>query len=175
MKTPQEHSLGNPLDFLTHIKCRTNDDRFSSSQWESFLFSILRRVKLNQRILRFMTAWLQDGTILSSVGHRVKTHKERGDLEVKDCVVLQKPQAQDNRLPPPHTLISDFTMTHVRFGCSHLHPMGQLENTRRSDGVPDPDGDLKSVVRIKLRYYRNLYLNRPDPIAFIPLVVDTTG
>ncbi len=25
-----------PLDFLSNIKCRTNDDRFSVSQWESF-------------------------------------------------------------------------------------------------------------------------------------------
>ena len=50
------------------------------------------------------------GTLLGSVGHRVKIHnitpttgKERGDLEIKDYVVLQKPQTQTNRLPPPHT------------------------------------------------------------------------
>ena len=48
-------------------------------------------------------------------------------------------------------------------------------NTRRSDGVPDPDGTLKEVDRIKILHYRNVYLNRPDPIAFIPLTVDTTG
>ena len=67
------------------------------------------------------------------------------------------------------------SMTHVRFGRSHLHPMGQLTNTRRSDGGPDPDEGFKEVVRIKIRHYRNLYLNHPDPIAFIPLAVDTTG
>ena len=66
-------------------------------------------------------------------------------------------------------------MTHIRFGCSHLHPMGQLTNTRRSDGAPDPDAALKEVVRIKISHYRNLYLNHPEPIAFIPLAVDTTG
>ena len=44
-----------------------------------------------------------------------------------------------------------------------------------SDGAPDPDAALKDVARIKTRHYRNLYLNRPDPIAFIPLAVDTTG
>ena len=66
-------------------------------------------------------------------------------------------------------------MTHIRFGCSHLHPMGQLTNTRHSDGSPDPDGALKEVVRIKIRHYRNVYLNHPDPIDFIPLTVDTTG
>ena len=52
------------------------------------------------------------GVILGSVGHRVKIHKittatgeERGDIEIKDYVVFQKPQGQDNRLPPPRTLI----------------------------------------------------------------------
>ncbi len=80
----------------------------------------------------------------------------------------------DNRLPPPHTLIMDYTMTHIRFGCSHFHPMVQLTNTWRSDGAPDPDGDLKEVVRIKIRHFRNVYLNHPDPISFIPLTVDTT-
>ena len=66
-------------------------------------------------------------------------------------------------------------MTHIRFGRSHLHPMGQLTNTTRSDGTPEPDGSLKEVTRIKIRHYRNVYLNRPDPIVFIPLTVDTTG
>ncbi len=122
------------------------------------------------------------GALLGSVGHRVKIHnitpvtdKERGDLEIKDYVVMQKPQTQANRLTPPRTLILDYTMTHIRFGRSHVHPMDQLTNTRSSDGDPDPDGVLKEVVRIKIRHYRNLHLNRPDPIAFIPLAVDTTG
>ena len=69
----------------------------------------------------------------------------------------------------------DYTMTHIRFRRSHVHPVGQLTNTRRSDGAPDPDGALKEVARIKIRHYRNVYLNHPDPIAFIPLAVDTTG
>ena len=60
-----------------------------------------------------------------------------------DQSVMQKPQPQANRLPPPRTLIMDYTMTHIRFGRSHVHPMGQLTNTRRSDGAPDPDGALK--------------------------------
>ena len=88
------------------------------------------------------------GVLLGSVGHRVKIHiittvtdKERGDIETKDYVVSQKPQTQDNRLPPPRTLIMDYTMTHTRFGRSHLHPMGQLRNSRQSDGSPEPDGD----------------------------------
>ena len=88
---------------------------------------------------------------------------------------MQKPQPQDTRFPPPRTLIMDYTMTHVRFGRSHLHPMGQLTNTRRSDGAPDPDAAFKEVVRIKIRNYLNLYLNHPDPIAFVPLAVDPTG
>ena len=54
------------------------------------------------------------GGILGSVGHRVMMHKitpatgkERGDLEIKDYVVLQKPQGQADCLPPPRTLILD--------------------------------------------------------------------
>jgi hypothetical protein len=76
---------------------------------------------------------------------------------------------------PSSSLIMDYIMTHIRFGRSHVHPMGQLTNTRRLDGDLDPDVVLKYVVRIKIRHYRNLYLNHPDPIAFIPLAVDTTG
>ena len=90
-------------------------------------------------------------------------------------VVLQKPQPQANRLPPPRTLIMDYTMTHIRFGRSHLHPMGHLANTRHSDGAPDPNGAIKEVIRIKIRHYRNVYLNHPDPIVFVPLATDTTG
>ena len=88
---------------------------------------------------------------------------------------MQKPQGQDNRLPPPRTFIMDFTMTHIRFGRSHLHPIGQLTYTRRSGGALDPDGDPKATVRIKIRHYRNIYLNRSDPIAFLPVAVDTSG
>ncbi len=45
------------------------------------------------------------GDILGSVGQKVKIHKitsdmgkERGDLEIKDYVVLQKPQEQTDRV-----------------------------------------------------------------------------
>ena len=95
------------------------------------------------------------GVILGSVGHRVKIHKitpatgkERGDLEIKDYVVLQKPQEQADRLPP-RTLIVDFTLTHTRFGRSNVNPIGQLTHTRRSDGAPESDGVLKAVTRVR--------------------------
>ena len=42
--------------------------------------------------------------------------------------------------------------------------MGQLTNTSRGDGAPDPDGSIKEVVRIKTRHYRNVYLNHPEPM-----------
>ena len=58
------------------------------------------------------------------------TGKERGEIEIKDYVVLQKLQTQDNRLPPPLTQIMDFTMTHVRFGRSQLHPIIPGVNSR---------------------------------------------
>ncbi len=68
----------------------------------------------------------------------------------------------------------DFTLTHIRFGWSNLHTIGQLTNTRLTDGALEPDGVLKAVARGKIRHYHQLYLNRPDPIAFLPVTVDTS-
>jgi hypothetical protein len=62
----------------------------------------------------------------------------------------------------------------TRFGKSQLSSMGQLTHTRRTDSAPEPDGALKTVARAKIRHYRQVYLNRPDPIAFMPVVVDTS-
>jgi hypothetical protein len=94
---------------------------------------------------------------------------------IKDYVVLQKPLEQADRLPPPRTLILDFTLTHTRYGSSRVHTTGQLTNIRISDGSPDLDGALREVARTKILHYHQLYLNRPDPIAFLPAPADTTG
>ena len=100
--------------------------------------------------------------ILGSVGPRVKIHKitpatgkERGDIEIKD---FQKTQEQTDRLPPPCTLILDFTLTHTRFGRSQVYSIEQLTHTRRSDGAPDPDGVLRVVFRTKICHYRQMYI-----------------
>ena len=90
-------------------------------------------------------------------------------------MVLQKPQEQDDHLPPPRTLILDFTLTNTRYDSSHVHTTGQLTNTRRLDGSPELDGTLREVVRKKSLHYLQLYINRPDPIVFLPAAVDTTG
>ena len=55
-----------------------------------------------------------------------------------------------------------------------MNPNGQLTNTRRSDGSPEPDGVLKTVARKKIIHYHQLYIDRPEPIAFMPVVVDTS-
>ena len=74
----------------------------------------------------------------------------------------------------PRTLILDFTMTHPRYGRSLLNLNGQLTNTRRSDGSPEPDGVIKVVARKKIIHYRQLYVDRPYPIGFIPVAIDTS-
>ncbi len=56
-----------------------------------------------------------------------------------------------------------------------MHTTGQLTNTRRSDDTPELDGDLMEVDRKKILHYRQLYINHPDPIVFLPAAVDTTG
>ena len=154
------------LGFLSHIKRRTNGDRFPLSLWEVRFCSTLgvqipallgpsQRCACNafyydscgdhlqtcqvKSVASQVHDWVvyRFGGILGSVGHKVKIHKitpatgnERGDLEIKDYVVLQKPQEQADRFPPPRTLIVDFTLTHTRYGRSHVHSIGQLTNTR---------------------------------------------
>jgi hypothetical protein len=66
-------------------------------------------------------------------------------------------------------------MTHPRYGRSHLNLNGQLTIIRRSDGAPEPDGVIKVVVRKKIIHYHQLYSDRPDPIVFMPVEVDTSG
>jgi hypothetical protein len=66
-------------------------------------------------------------------------------------------------------------MTHPRYGRSLLNLNGQLTNTRSSDGAPEPDGVIKVVVRKKIIHYHQLYIDRPEPIVFKPVAVDTSG
>ncbi len=163
--------------FFGHIKCRTSDDRFPLSLWEVWFGSTLG-VPMSTLIGHSQCDWVVHrlGGILGSVGHRVKIHKitpttgkESGDLEIKDYVVLQKPQEHDDRLPSPRTLILDFTLTHTSYGSSHVHTTGQLTNTRSSDDDPEFDGALREVDRKKILHYRQLYINCPDPIVLLPL------
>jgi hypothetical protein len=65
-------------------------------------------------------------------------------------------------------------MTHPRYDRSLLNLNGQLTNTRRSDGSPESDGVIKVVARKKIIHYRQLYIDRPEPIAFMPVAVDTS-
>ncbi len=42
------------------------------------------------------------------------------------------------------------------------------------DGSPEVDGALRVVSRKKILHYRQLYIDRPEPIAFLPVTVDTS-
>ena len=57
---------------------------------------------------------------------------------------------------------------------SHLYPNEKLSHTRHFDDAPHPNGYLKNTVRPKVLHYRRLYDDRPDPIVFIHLVVNTS-
>jgi len=80
-------------------------------------------------------------------------------------------------LSHPRTLILNFTMTHTRCG----RTICTLLDNLLTQGVkilllsPESDGDLQTVVRGKVLYYRQIYLNRPDPIVFMHVTVDTSG
>jgi hypothetical protein len=44
-----------------------------------------------------------------------------------------------------------------------------------STGVPQPDGVLNKVVRMKIRHYRQIYEDRSNPIVFLTITVSTSG
>jgi hypothetical protein len=108
-----------PLGWLSHIKSRTIDDLFPLELWIHTLMNLWKSV--DPQVHECVSYKLD--SLLDSVGHKVKIHKitsatgkERGDIEIRDYVVLQKLQEQDNRLSPTHTLILDFAMTYTRSG-----------------------------------------------------------
>ena len=41
--------------------------------------------------------------------------------------------------------------------------------------APQTDGVLNKTVRIKIRYYRQIYTDSPDIIVFLSVVVNTSG
>ncbi len=53
----------------------------------------------------------------------------------------------------------------------------QTEHSHRvpSTGAPQGDGDLNKATRMKIRHYRQIYADGPDPIVFLPIAVSTSG
>ena len=66
-------------------------------------------------------------------------------------------------------------MTHDRFGCSTQRTNGSLTHRVSSTGAPQPDGVLKNATSKQIRHYRQLYADKPDPVIFLPVVVNTSG
>jgi hypothetical protein len=66
-------------------------------------------------------------------------------------------------------------MTHDRYGRTTQHTHGAFTHRVSSTGTPQPDGVLNKSVRIKIRHYRQIYEDSPDPIVFLPIFVITSG
>ena len=47
--------------------------------------------------------------------------------------------------------------------------------SKKREKQKEPDGALRTVARAKIRHYRHLYINHPEPIVFMPVPVDTAG
>ena len=69
----------------------------------------------------------------------------------------------------------DVTMTHDRYGRTTQHTNRALTHRVSSTGAPQPDGALNKAARMKIRHYRQIYTDRPDPIVFLPITVSTSG
>jgi hypothetical protein len=66
-------------------------------------------------------------------------------------------------------------MTHDRYGRTTQHTNGALTHRLSSTGAPQPDGTLNKSARMKIRHYRQIYADTPDPIVFLPIAVSTSG
>jgi hypothetical protein len=66
-------------------------------------------------------------------------------------------------------------MTHDRYGRTTQHTNGVLTHRVSSTGAPQSDGALNKEVRMKIRHYRQIYVDRPDHIVFLPIAVSTSG
>jgi hypothetical protein len=96
-------------------------------------------------------------------------------VEIRDYIVLEKNPGLD-RLPSSSAYPNlGFYFDAYAFWKISTVSLGQLTHTRRTDGAPEPDGVLRTVARAKIRHYRQLYINRPEPIRFMPVAVDTAG
>jgi hypothetical protein len=66
-------------------------------------------------------------------------------------------------------------MTHERYERTTQHTNGALTHRVPSTGAPQSDGALNKVTRMKIQHYRQIYSDRPDPIVFLPITVNTSG
>ncbi len=83
-------------------------------------------------------------------------------------------RGEDDRIPP-RTLVMDVTMTHDRYGRTTQYTNGVITHRVPSTGAPQPDGALNKANRLKIRHYRQIYEDRPDPIVFLTITVTTSG
>ena len=82
-------------------------------------------------------------TVGKSVGN------ERGDIEIKDSVIL--PRGEDNLLPP-HTLITDVTITHDRYGRTTHFPHFERKKIQGTS-------ERVIVVTVEYEVFRSLRFN----------------
>ena len=55
-----------------------------------------------------------------------------------------------------------------------MYSTKQLTHTRRSDVLLSPDDALRVVTKKQILHYHQLYTNRPDPISFLTVTVETS-
>jgi hypothetical protein len=66
-------------------------------------------------------------------------------------------------------------VTYVRYTLSCREFILFRSSKKGKNVYDESDGALREVVRKKILHYRQLYINLPDPIAFMSVTVDTSG
>jgi hypothetical protein len=69
----------------------------------------------------------------------------------------------------------DVTMTHDHFGCSTQSSNGPLTHRVEFLTVTRRCFKLKNTVSKKIRHYRQVYVDKTDPVIFLTVTVNTSG
>ncbi len=63
----------------------------------------------------------------------------------------------------------------ILYGRTTQYTNGVLTHRVSSTVDPQTDGALNKAARMKIRHYRQIYEDRPDPIVFLTITVNTSG
>jgi hypothetical protein len=66
-------------------------------------------------------------------------------------------------------------LTHDRYGRTTKQTNGARTHRVSSTDDPPPDGVLNKSSSMKIRCYRQICVDRPDPIVFLSITVSTSG
>ncbi len=177
---PPFHTLSwKTLGFLSHVKRRTNDDRFPLALWEVWLCSQIG-VPIPDLIGSLRQCPCNVFQIDCFGDHLQTCQVKSAATEVHDWVLRRlktaiidswQKQKANKRNSDGHFFLTSHScsVTSFTFGFRVFFILLKINL------LPTTWWASRVVARKKILYYHHLYIDRPDPIAFMSDEVDTSG